>query len=355
MQEKTELIRRSVAPEALEFPLHALDGPITPNELFFVRNHFETPMIEVANWRLSIEGSVQHPLVLVLDELRDMPKVSVESMLECAGNGRASLETLVPGLQWDRGAVGNAVWSGVSVRTVLDLARITDRAVDVVFEGAYRGKIDNPAAPRDEVAYARSIPRDVALGSAILAYEMNGSPLPRAHGFPVRLIVPGWYGAASVKWVARILAIDHPFGGYYQTADYSYWQTDNGLPELRPIGPMPVKSTIARPIPGTDVSLGEQLEICGAAWTGIGEIMQVEVSLDAGATWADADLSEPRGAGAWRLWRHEWLASEPTGIRTILARARDSQGRVQAAKRNCACHSYMIDHSIPVEINVLPG
>ncbi len=353
MNDKIELIRRSVAPEALEFPLHALDGPITPNELFFVRSHYDTPMIKAASWRLKVDGCVDQPIQFSLDDLMSMPKVSVESVLECAGNGRAALETPVPGLQWDCGAVGNAIWSGVSVRTLLELAGVTDRAVDVVFEGADRGKVKNPAAPCGDVAYARSIPRDLALsGWPILVYEMNGEPLSPAHGFPVRLIVPGWYGAASVKWVIRIVALDHAFGGYYQTSDYSYWQVNDGLPELRPIGAMPVKSLIARPTRGTYVQAGERIEICGAAWTGTGEVTAVEVSVDDGLNWGKAEMSSPSVAGSWRLWSFEWLVKGPCGVRTILSRARDSHGRVQATERDWNYGSYVIDHSIPVEINV---
>ncbi len=353
MTHDTELIRRSAAPEALEFPLHELDGPITPNELFFVRNHYDTPEIDASTWRLSVEGCVERPKCLGLDDLKSMPKVSVESVIECAGNGRASLDKPVEGLQWACGAVGNAVWSGVSVRTVLESVGLAEHAVDLAFEGADKGKVQRPPAPCGEVAYARSIPRDLALsGLPILAYEMNGEPLAPAHGFPVRLIVPGWYGAASVKWVIRMVALDHPFGGYYQTSDYSYWQVTNGLPELKPIGPMPVKSLIARPVEGASLSTGERVEICGAAWTGTGEVVGVEISVDGGLSWNEAKLTTPGAPGSWRLWSWEWDVDGPSGHRTILSRARDSQGRVQATERNWNCGAYVIDHSLPVVVRI---
>jgi len=250
--------------------------------------------------------------------------------------------------------VGNAVWSGVSVKSILELAGVNDSMVDAVFEGADSGTVKNLAAPRGNVTYARSIPRDLALsGSPILAYEMNGEPLTPAHGYPVRLIVPGWYGAASVKWVVRLLALDHAFGGYYQTSDYSYWEYQNGLPELRPIGPMPVKSTIARPTRGSRLHIGKRVEVCGAAWTGAGEVSSVEISVDGGSNWNPAVITTPSIAGSWRLWTYNWLVDGTCGERTILSRARDSQGRVQAAQRDCNLGSYVITHSVPVEISVI--
>jgi DMSO/TMAO reductase YedYZ molybdopterin-dependent catalytic subunit len=354
MNRKSELIKHSESPEAFEFPLEALDGPITPNELFFIRSHFETPIINGSQWCMVVEGCVECSKSFSLDDLKAMPKTSVEAVLECAGNGRSELETPVPGLQWGRGAVGNAVWSGVAVKTVLEAVGISDQAVDVVFQGADKGVISNPQAPPGEVAYARSIPRELALaGDAILAYEMNGVPLSPSHGFPVRLVVPGWYGAASVKWVTRVLAVDHAFGGYYQTTDYSYWEIREGLPELKPIGAMPVKSVIAVPTSGAKVKCGERLNINGAAWTGCGDVTRVEVSLDRGLTWSDADLADLRTIGSWRLWSFQWVASGPAGSRSILARATDSHGRIQPAVRNGNCHSYIIDHSSPVDIQIV--
>ena len=354
MQSETHLIQLSKTPEASEFPIEKLDGPITPNKLFFIRSHYETPILDAFHWRLVLTGCVEHSLELSLTDLQAMPKVSIETVLECAGNGRSALATPVPGLQWGAGAVGNAVWSGVAVKTILELAGLADRAVDVVFEGADKGEIESPHAPRGEVAYSRSVPIRVALSeNAILAYEMNGVPLHPSHGFPVRLIVAGWYGAASVKWLTRITAIDHPFGGYYQTADYSYWEVNDGLTELKPIGAMPVKSVIARPTNGSKVHVGDCLEICGAAWSGEGFITKVEVSLDDGSTWLAADLAELSSLRSWRLWSFQWLVEGPLGKRTIVVRATDSLGQIQPLVRDGKCQSYIIDHSVPVEIDVL--
>jgi DMSO/TMAO reductase YedYZ molybdopterin-dependent catalytic subunit len=333
--------------------MEALDGPVTPNELFFVRNHFDTPQIDATTWRLKVEGCVERELTLSLDDLKSMAKTTVPSLLECAGNGRKSLDPPVPGLQWDSGAVGSTYWSGVAVSTVLEAAGLKDEMVDVAFEGADRGLVHNPPKPVGEIAYSRSIPRDVALSEGpILAYEMNGEPLPVSHGFPLRLLVPGWYAAASVKWLVRMVALDHKFMGYYETSDYSYWDMSGPLPELKPIGLMPVKSQIARPVNDEILKLGQRVEVSGAAWAGLNEVVKVEITVDGGQTWNEACFQTPYVKASWKLWSWIWTVDGPVGDREILCRATDSAGRVQDSERDWNTGTYVIVHSVPTRVKV---
>lgn len=356
MNPRARLIPRSSEPEVLEFPLETLDGFITPNELFFVRNHHLVPHLDAAAWNVSVEGLVDRPLRLSLDDLRAMPRESRQATLECAGNGRAGLDPAVHGVQWACGAVGNAVWSGVPVRHVLERAGLRTEAVDVVFEGADRGLVHTMPKPCGRIPFARSLSVGIAASEGpILAYEMNGEPLPVAHGAPVRLIVPGWYAVASVKWLARMVAIDRPFQGYYQTTDYTTWIVKDGNPELAVIGPMPVKSVIARPVAGARLALGRSVELFGAAWSGEHEVVGVEVSVDGGETWRTAVLRGDSSPGVWRHWSYEWTVDGPVGMRMLLSRARDSAGRVQPMERDWNHGTYVVDHSLPVTVMVGPA
>jgi DMSO/TMAO reductase YedYZ molybdopterin-dependent catalytic subunit len=340
-------------PEVLEFPLETLNGPITPNELFFVRNHYPAPVLDAESWGLTIEGLVERPTRFDLKDLKRMPTVSLQATLECAGNGRAGLDPPVPGVQWACGAVSNAVWSGVPVRHVLETVGLDRSAVEIVFEGADRGLVHASPKPCGKVPFARSLPLEAALSDGpILAYEMNGEPLPTAHGAPVRLIVPGWYAVASVKWLVRMIAVDQPFRGFYQTTDYTTWEARDGSPQMVTIGPMPVKSVIARPVGGAKFQTGETVEVSGTAWAGLEEVVGVEVSADGGSTWNDAVLIGDHVPFAWRHWSFEWQVQGPTGMRMLLARATDSAGRVQPMERDWNHGTYVIDHSLPVTVMV---
>ena len=246
----SSLIMREREPENLEFPFSSLDGFITPNELFYVRNHFAIPRVAVNTHSLSVDGAVDRPFNIGYEELHKLPSASTTATLECAGNSRVFLIPQRSGAQWELGAVGNAVWTGVPLTVLLDRAGVKRGAVDVVFEGLDRGEPRSEPKPPGQIAFARSIPITKALRpEVLLAYQMNGKSLPSSHGFPVRAIVPGFYGMSSVKWLIRIHVVSAPYQGYWQTTDYAYWDRSAGTPARKPLMEMRVKSLIARPAP----------------------------------------------------------------------------------------------------------
>ena len=218
------LILRKREPENLESSFSALGGFITPTEQFYVRSHFPVPKLDTSTWSLSVEGAVIQPLQFTYEELRRLPAYEVPATLECAGNSRAFLVPAVNGVQWEAGAVGTAQWRGVRLSDLLAQAGLSPRAVEVIFEGADQGEAEENPKPFGPIHYAYSLPVSRALDdNVLLAYEMNGVSLSPAHGFPVRLVVPGYYGMASVKWLTRIIVTQTPFAGYYPTIDYARW------------------------------------------------------------------------------------------------------------------------------------
>jgi DMSO/TMAO reductase YedYZ molybdopterin-dependent catalytic subunit len=206
-------------------------------------------------------------LELTYDEVREMESRTIPVTMECAGNGRAFLTPAASGAQWERGAVSNAEWTGVLLSRGAAPRGLKDSVREVIFEGADRGEIKEPPGPAGEIHYARSMPLEKANEDVLLAFKMNGEELTPAHGAPLRLIVPGWYGMASVKWLTRIIASAQPFNGYYQTIDYAYWERGPGAPTLVPITEMQVKAQIARPGFADAVRAGETYHVRGAAWT----------------------------------------------------------------------------------------
>src|SRR6266568_1200980 len=252
-RDETELrdgkIVRSEDPLNLEMPFERLDGFITPTELFYVRTHFPIPKIDKKTWRLRVEGEVEKPFELRYDELLKLESRKVSVTLECAGNNRIFLEPKVKGVQWGLGAVGNAEWTGVALSILLDRARVKSTAREIILEGADGGKLEDPKSPAGELKFARSIPFAKAR-EVLLAYKMNDVDLTTEHGFPLRAIVPGWYAMASIKWLQRIVVMDKPFTGYYQTLDYAYWKRRGDLAELVPLAEMQIKAEIAQPVAG---------------------------------------------------------------------------------------------------------
>src|SRR5258707_2975802 len=229
-------------------PFDQLDSYLTPTELFYIRSHFPTPSIDVANYNLRIDGAVRSPLSLSYERLRDMPSETRVATLECAGNSRVFLVPTARGAQWELGAVGNAEWTGVPLRALLERAGLEDDACEVVLEGADRGTPTEEPIPPGPISYARSVPPEqVVQPEVLIAYQMNGRHLSRDHGYPVRAIVPGHYGMASVKWLTRIQAVREPFQGYWQTSDYGYWCSFDGRPVRPAFAEMKLKSAIARP------------------------------------------------------------------------------------------------------------
>jgi DMSO/TMAO reductase YedYZ molybdopterin-dependent catalytic subunit len=346
------MIVREREPLNLEMPFGTLDGFITPVDRFFVRNHFSIPRIDVKTWRLKIEGEVETPFELTDDEVRAMASRTIPVTMECAGNGRAFLTPPTSGAQWERGAVSNAEWTGVLLADVLRRAGLKNSVREVIFQGADRGEIKEPPGPAGEIHYARSMPLKKANEDVLLAFKMNGEELTPAHGAPLRLIVPGWYGMASVKWLTRIIASAQPFHGYYQTIDYAYWERGPGAPTLVPITEMQVKAQIARPGFADAVRAGETYHVRGAAWTSEAEITKVEISTNGGETWHPTHLLGESIRNAWRLWECNWKVPEKPGKATLMARATDSEGRTQPTERDMDRRSYIVNHLLPIEVDV---
>lgn len=342
------------APDNLEPPFSALDGFITPVDRFFVRTHFEVPRIAPDAWRLSVEGEVERPFEIGLDELRRMPARTQAALLECSGNGRIYLETTQVGIRWGLGGVGNAEWTGVPLAELLTRAGVRPGAVEVVLEGADAGEYGPPQHETPgRIAYARSLPLVKAMSpEVILAFGMNGEDLPAPHGRPVRAIVPGWYGMASVKWLRRIVVVDRPFRGFFQTMEYTVWDRRDGLATLEPVAEAQVKAQIARPAPHEVVPKETTYRVVGAAWAGEALVERVEFSGDGGESWESTRLLGEPVRYAWRLWECEWAGPSEPGRRVLMARATDDAGRSQASRRDPDLRDAAISHVLPVEVEV---
>jgi len=345
-----DMIIRQSKPVNLETPLDRVDSYLTPVELFYVRSHFDAPEIDSATYELRIDGAVERPRSFTYRQLAEMPFETRVATLECAGNGRALLVPRVHGVQWELGAVGNAEWTGVRLATLLDQVGLRDDACEIVLEGADRG-VPNGAEP---IAFARSIPTVKALrGDVLIAYAMNGHPLPLDHGFPVRAIVPGHYGMASVKWLTHIEAVRMPFLGYWQTTDYAYWaRRPDGERVRRPLAEARPKSEIIRPRALETVAPNEHYTIEGIAWAGESEVTRVTVSTDGGQRWSEANCLDPARPYAWRRWTLDWLTPPVPGRYSLLSRATGGDGASQPDARDPSYGTYVIDHVLPVDIVV---
>src|SRR5438552_5354590 len=344
---------RQKEPRNLEAPFDRIDSYLTPTELFYIRSHFPTPALDRASYQLRIDGAVRRPFALSYGELRNMPSETRVATLECAGNSRVFLVPQVQGAQWELGAVSNAEWTGVPLRALLERAGLAEDACEIVLEGADHGTPTEEPMPPIPLPYAWSLPRTKALRSEVLiAYQMNGRELPRDHGFPVRAIVPAHYGMASVKWLTGIQAVREPFHGYWQTTDYAYWTSMDGKPVRRALGEMQLKSQIARPRVYETLAPNRIYTIYGAAWAGETDVIEIEVSTDAGQTWAGAEFLDPMRRHAWRRWKFDWLTPEKPGQYTLLARARDVSGVVQPDEHDQSYGVYVINHSLPIEVFV---
>jgi DMSO/TMAO reductase YedYZ molybdopterin-dependent catalytic subunit len=347
------LIIRRKEPTNLEMPFDQLDSYLTPTELFYIRSHFPAPSIDVASYQLRIDGAVRSPLAMSYKELREMPSETRIATLECAGNGRVFLVPQVRGAQWELGAVGNAEWTGVPLRALLERAGLDDDVCEVVFEGADRGIPTEEPKPPVPISYARSVPRTKAVQPEVLiAYQMNGCDLSRDHGYPVRAIVPGHYGMASVKWLTRIQVVREPFQGYWQTSDYGYWDSLDGKPVRRALAEMKLKSAIARPSVYETLLPNRMYTVFGAAWAGETDATEIAVSTDGGQTWAEAHFLDPARRHAWRRWKFDWPTPKQPGQYTLLARAKDANGTVQPDEHDWNYGSYVISHLLPIEVMV---
>jgi DMSO/TMAO reductase YedYZ molybdopterin-dependent catalytic subunit len=307
-------------------PLEALRYPVTPVGLHYLLVHYDIPAVDVATWRLELGGAVSRPRSLSLAELRALPAVTRAVTMECAGNGRALLEPRPVSQPWLTEAVGTGEWTGVPLRAVLEDTGLADAAVEVLFTGLDRG-----VEGEVEQDYQRSLAVADALDDdALLAYALNGAPLPPQHGFPLRLVMAGWYGMANVKWLRAITALTEPFEGYQQTVGYRMYEAD-GTAGALVTRMLPRSLTLPPGIPdfmtrGRLVDAGRCL-LTGRAWSGWAPVQRVEVSVDGGATWDDAALDEPLGERAWRGWSYAWEATP--GSHLIASRATDAAGNTQ--------------------------
>jgi DMSO/TMAO reductase YedYZ molybdopterin-dependent catalytic subunit len=347
------LIVREEEPLNLEMPFSSLDRFITPVEQFYVRCHFPIPKIEAETWRLQVEGEVCRSVELSLAELESMPSRTVVATLECAGNGRAYLTPQHEGTQWEFGAIGNAEWQGVALSEVLKRAVLNAGVTDLILEGADQGQPEKAVRPGDPIRFARSVPVEKALRDVLLAYRMNGRPLTMPHGFPIRAIVPGWFGMASVKWLKRIIASAEPFHGYFQTIEYAAWQTrPDGQKTLVPLTNQALKATIARPASGDVVPADHDYVVYGAAWGGSEPVTRVELSVDGGKSWQQVRLLGEPCEHAWLLWEFSWRTPSVPGPVTLIARAHDASGCVQPKERDHDLGSYAVHHWLPVNVEV---
>ncbi len=324
-----------------------LGGVVMPNAHFYVRNHFQIPRVEAADFRLNVAGLVERPLSLSLADLRNMRSQTAVVTLECAGNGRTLFDPPAPGEKWDLGAVSTAEWTGVPLSEVLERAGVRKSACEVLFRGADGGSVDGHARP---IRFERSLALDEARDAdPLLAYAMNGEPLPIQHGYPLRLVVPGWYAVASVKWLTEIELIDCPFAGHYQSDTYHYeWQRDDGIVR-EPVTLQRVRALITEPAHDQEIRRGE-LAIRGVAWSGAAPIARVEVSVG-GGSWQTARLVGARTRHAWQWWELIIDADAP-GLTILRARATDLAGRTQPerAEWNRLGYGNNSIHEVPVRI-----
>ena len=308
-----------------ETPLDALTTYITPNDLFFVRHHWNPMYPDARRWTLTVDGEVSSPREFTIADLKKLPRAEATCVLQCAGNGRGLFRPPIPGVQWKAGAVGNARWTGARVRDVLENAGVKATAKHLHTFGS-----DKP--PEKVPPFHRSLEIEKALGDGIIAWEMNGQPLPAMHGAPARLIVPGWAGDHWMKWLMRISPQPEPQTGFYMDTAYRFPKTpgEPGAPvppeQTQPVTELFVKSSIAEAPAAARV--GTAVTIRGFAFSCAPGIARVEVSEDEGATWRDAALDPRHDPYSWRLWSFRW---EPrsAGRARLVARATDSRGAVQ--------------------------
>ena len=308
-------------------PLEALRWPITPPGLHYLLVHYDVPLVDPAGWRLEIGGAVERPMRLGLEELRALPAVEIAATMECAGNGRALLEPRPLSQPWLMEAVGTARWRGVPLAALLEEVAPTAEAVDVLFAGLDRG-----VEADVEQRYERSLPLAEALeADAVVAYEMNGAPIPPQHGFPVRLVVPGWYGMTNVKWLTEVAVLTEPYAGYQVATAYRFRQSEDE--EGRPVTLMRPRSLMVPPgVPDfysrSRIVDAGAVRLEGRAWSGRAPVARVEVSVDGGASWGDAAVTHDlEGPWAWCGWFFDWDASP--GEHVLCCRATDEADDAQ--------------------------
>lgn len=321
------LIPRKMNPDNLESPINVINSWITPNSLFFIRNHLPYPDISIENWKLTIDGEVRSSIQIMYRELLELSQISKTVTIECSGNKRGLMEPPASGDQFELGTIGNAKWTGVPLLDILNNAGINENTKEIVFTASDSGYRPDMS---EKVNFVRSLPFDTnLLRECLLALYMNDVPLPLEHGFPLRLIVPGWHGMAHVKWLSRITASSTQFKGPFQSVDYVYITNEDDYSNAVPVTENKVNSIITSPGNGEIIKPGSNT-IKGIAWTGGNRtVSKVQVSTDNGTNWSDAQLTTPEhGPFTWTFWEFAWNVNQP-GHYSILARAQDSLGNMQ--------------------------
>ncbi|MGW2593905.1 sulfite oxidase [Streptomyces sp. NPDC001515] len=329
-------------------------GPLTPADRFFVRNHTVTPRLDAADWRLTVWGDgLAGPAVeFTYDQLRALPSVTRTAFVECAGNARSYYTTQqnqqVSGTAWTLGAIGNARWRGVPLADVLRLAGLTRRAVDVLPRG-----LDDEVVSDGIVLgrVRRPLPVAKALDDVLLAYEMNGEPLPPDHGHPVRLIVPSWVGIANIKWLGDIEVSTRPLLSPWNTGLYRLFGPGYPAEGSAPLTRQTLKSAF-EVAPGAEFPAGRRQVLTGRSWSGGAPVRSVEVSTDGGARWHRARLRDVPRAGSWVRWSAEWVPRAP-GPAVLMARATDRSGRTQPAVSAPNTQGYLFDAVVRHEVRVV--
>jgi DMSO/TMAO reductase YedYZ molybdopterin-dependent catalytic subunit len=354
-----DLIVRNDRPEHWETTLDALGRSwITRNDRFFVRSHLPKPRIDPGAWRFEVSGLVRNPLSLTLAEITALPQTEAVHTLECAGNGRGLFRLpSTSGTQWERGAIGNAAWGGVRLATLLQRAGVAPEAKHVWLEAADQAPL--PDVPK----FLRSIPIEKAMEDTLLAHAMNGEPLAELHGFPLRAIVPGWFGMASTKWLVALRVEDRPSDNHFMARGYRYAHPGEDPAAAPPVEAMLVKSVITRPLdsatlalPPRDVPRGLKrkpplLRVQGFAWAGPTGVRLVEISSDGGRSWRPAGFMGDTAPGAWRAWATEIEVTPPARM-TLMARATDNAGAVQPldARANAGGYGNNSIHKVMVHV-----
>jgi DMSO/TMAO reductase YedYZ molybdopterin-dependent catalytic subunit len=323
----------------LETPPALLTSWIIPTKHFYVRNNLLMPeAVDISQWRLRISGEVKTPVTLTYDELNQLPVTSVANTLECAGNGRVNYQPKIGGVPWGRGGVGNAVFEGCSLRRLLEKAGLKTTARHVAFRG-----LDTPPSGSED--FVRSIPLAKAMDdSTLVATKMNGEILTPAHGYPARTMVPGWIGAASIKWLSEIVVLPEEYKGFFMNPGYRIpsVQTGNNSDGTISLTSLRLKSIITEPAENKLLSLSSNaiVKIGGAAWGGESRVAGVSVSTDGGHTWKEAKLGLDQAKYSWRLWSYEWSPAR-AGEYLIQSRAFDTKGNVQPLKPVWNAGGYM--------------
>ncbi len=347
---KDKLIIRSVRPPDFETPVSLLNTFITPNDAFYVRSHMPIPQVNADGWTLKVGGEVNSPLTLAVDEIRKLPSNTQTVTLECAGNGRGFFRPALAGIQWEKGAVSTARFTGARLSDVLKKAGVKTAGINVEMHAA-----DRP--PGTMPPFVRQVPMAKAMHpDTLIAYEMNGQPIPLVHGAPLRAIIPGWEGAYSVKWLNALNVLAKDSDSFWVASGYRY-PTRRVAPgaavdakDMAPLTGLVVKSLITTPADGGSQPVGK-VAVGGFAWAGEDDIKAVDISIDNGATWRPARLTGEQARYAWRRFEFEFNAPRPESY-LILSRATDARGNVQPAVAQWNPSGYLWNQYDSVRIEV---